>query len=213
MGKQSIQLCEFVGWEKTTVGAKNTPAVNVNYIRKDGKDAGKQNTVRYLIGTLDDNSGNILKGLKKGDEFVVVKEEVPNTKDPAKPYWNLKEFRAATTFVAKPAYNPGGYGGGAKKEYDTTGVKVGAARNNAVAILSATGALSGLSIQKALDLVDDVSFQIVSRQEAQEIKVKKEGIEDADTKKLEGDKLNKESFDQDLEKQEIENEYDDDIPF
>lgn len=209
MGKQSTQLAQFVKWEKTTIGPKNTPAVNVTYTRLDGDYAGKELTVRYLVGTLDEASGEVLKSLKAGTKFVVVKEEMPNKSDPKKPYWNLKEFRKADTFVEKPAYTSGKGNYGAKKEYDTTGVKVGAARNNAVAILSATGALSGLSIQKALDLVDEVSFQIVSRQEAQEIRVKKEGIEDADNKKLESDKQNQQSVD--LEPEGLA--FDDDIPF
>lgn len=210
MAKQSIQLCEFVGWEKTTVGAKNTPIVNVNYVRKDGKDAGKQSTVRYLIGTLDDNSGTILKGLKKGDEFVVVKEEVPNTKDPAKPYWNLKEFRAATTFVAKPAYNPGGYGGGgAKKEYDTTGIKVGAARNQAIAFLAAT---KGTNFN--LDDVDKVAYEIIKRQQIQEDNIRNNKVDT--TTKLRNEENNKQMQQEvDLGLPEIEEElpFDDDIPF
>lgn len=210
MAKQSIQLCEFVGWEKTTVGAKNTPAVNVNYIRKDGKDAGKQNTVRYLIGTLDDNSGTILKALKKGDEFVVVKEEVPNAKDPSKPYWNLKEFRAATTFVAKPAYNPGGYGGGgAKKEYDTTGIKVGAARNQAIAFLAAT---KGTNFN--LDDVDKVAYEIIKRQQIQEDNIRNNKVDT--TTKLRNEENNKQMQQEvDLGLPEIDEElpFDDDIPF
>lgn len=204
MGKQSIQLAQFIKWEKTTIGPKNTPAVNVTYTRLDGDYAGKELTVRYLVGTLDEASGEVLKSLKAGTKFVVVKEEIPNKKDPAKPYWNLKEFRKADTFVEKPAYTSGKGNYGAKKEYDTTGVKVGAARNQAIAFLAAT---KGTNF--TLDDVDKIAYEIIKRQQKQEDAVR--GGEET-TEKInneENDKQNQQAVY--LEPEELP--FDDDIPF
>lgn len=203
MNKISTQLATFVKWEKTTVGAKNLPAVNVHYVRKDGKDAGKEMSVRYLVGTLDESSGAILKTLKEGMDFVIVKEETPNPKDPTRPYWNLKEFKSADGFVPKTAYVPhAGYGGagGAKSEFNTIGIKVGAARNQSIAFLSAT---KGANF--TLDDIDAVAYDIIKRQQVQEDNVKNNTIPTT--------KVNLANEENDKNNQHFEQEEDDDIPF
>lgn len=163
----STQLAEFKKWEKTTVGAQNTPAVNVLYKRLDG-DAPKDMTVRFLTGKLPEASQKVLKELKEGDKFVVVKEKSGE-------YWNLKEFQAASEWKEKPAYTPNkqwaGKSGGSytKPAYDDTGVKVGAARNQALAYLAATW--KGQE-SFTLDDVDKTAYEIVQRQAAMEANVR-----------------------------------------
>lgn len=169
---KSTQLAEFVKAEKTTVGKNDTPAVNVHYKRLDGEKAGTEMTVRYLVGKLDQDSLAVLKELKPGGKFVVEKEKQGD-------FWNLTGFKPESEFKAKPAYtgggnhNKGGYNksSGGNSTYDTTGVKVGAARNQAIAYLAATK-----GTKFTLDDVDAVAYDIVNRQQTQEENVRNKTI-------------------------------------
>jgi len=170
--KQSIQSAQYIKKEQTTVGAQAIPAINVYYTRLDGEKP-QELSVRYLVGKLDEASRAILGTLKKGDKFVVVKEEAPNAKDPAHPFWNLKEFRAADTFVAKPKSTwTGNKSNSEKTPFDNIGVKIGAARNQAIAILG-TALDNGLTLQGYLDKLDALAYDIVKRQAVMEENVRK----------------------------------------
>lgn len=155
--KQSVQLAEYLGFKSVEVGAKKIPGVEILYKRLDLEEPKEQN-VRYLIGSLAESSQKVIKSLKQGSRFVVVKKMVQNTKNPSQPYWNLEEFRDVSTWVEKPKYKKEQGG-----QWDQTGIKVGAARNQAIAFLSAT---KGKSF--TLDDVDEVAYEIVARQAKQE---------------------------------------------
>lgn len=158
-GTQSVQLGIY---DHFTTDAN---VVTLHYDRDDGDKKGA-NTGKYLKGTLGENSINILKNIKKGDKFVVVKE-AKTTKD-GKQFWNVVELRSADTFVAKEKKEWKNKGNYKKKEYDQTGVKVGAARNQAIAYLTA---IQGDNFD--LDDVDRVAYEIVERQAAMEDNVRK----------------------------------------
>lgn len=173
--KKSQQLGQYTKRESITLGAKATPATKIIYTRLDGDYAGKETNVTYFTGTLDEASTNVLKSLKEGDKFVINKISAPNAKDPTRPFWNLESFSPADTFVEKPAYVPraGGFTAASKKEYDQTGVKVGAARNQAIALLTGIdflpkGTTIKNAIQTVLDIVDQWAYEIVKRQSAME---------------------------------------------
>jgi hypothetical protein len=173
MSNISTQLGEFQKWEKTTVGKNNLPAVNVHYRRLDGEDQ-KDMSVRYIVGKLDKGSQDVLRGLKAGDHFVVVKKKEGE-------YWNLDSFKPVTEWKEKPKKQWNG-NQGQQKTYDDTGVKVGAARNQAIAALSSgkfvwdkiSGEEHGhVPIESfSLDDIDAVAYEIVKRQAAMEENVR-----------------------------------------
>jgi len=159
--KTSTQLAEFVSADSNvTVGKNNTPGVKVDYKRLDGDEPGKAQSVTYIKGKIPEESRQLLSKLKTGDKFVVVKVKKEN-----EVYFNLSEFKDASTWVAPPPKKPWTGGGKSyeKKEYDQTGVKVGAARNQAIAFLAATK-----GTKFTLDDVDSVAYEIVKRQQTQE---------------------------------------------
>lgn len=162
--KTSYGLGKYVKHEQIKVGKNGTPAIKVTYIRQDGEQKGKEQSIKYFVGKLDDVSKEILKTASaSAGLFNVVKEKKPGDE-----YYNFVKFQAADTFVEKPAStwtgNKGGsWGKSEKKEYDTTGVKVGAARNQAIAFLAATK-----GSKFTLDDVDSTAYEIVKRQQAQE---------------------------------------------
>jgi hypothetical protein len=171
--KISWQLAKFNKWEQTVRGAKATPAITVTYTRIDG-DVPKEQTVTYLKGSLNDGSKEIISKLAKGDVFVVVKETKANPQNPSSPFWNLKEFLSENKWEERPVKTYNKFGG--NKTYDDTGVKVGAARNQAIAFLAAT---KGTNF--TLDDVDLIAYQIIDRQAAQEatIRAKKDEVNNA----------------------------------
>lgn len=177
MSKQSIQLARFNGWESVTVGAKKLPAVKLKYTRLDG-DTPQDMELQYLLGSLPKESGEVLQATKVGDEFVLVKEEgkpYTNAKGITVTPWNLKEIRNAATFVAKEkkAFTP--YNKAEKKEYDTTGIKVGAARNQAIALLVGLDkTLFSNTVDRniVLNIVDEWAYEIIKRQQVQEDNVR-----------------------------------------
>lgn len=158
-GTQSVQLGIYDHF------TSDDNVVTLHYDREDGDKKGA-NTGKYLKGTLGENSINILKNIKKGDKFVVVKE-AKTTKD-GKQFWNVVELRSADTFVPKEKKEWKGKNNYEKKEYDQTGVKVGAARNQAIAYLSA---IQGDNFD--LDDVDRIAYEIVRRQAIMEDNVRK----------------------------------------
>ena len=164
--KISRGLGEYEGASDVKLGKKGTPGKEIKYTGLDGNNKGKAGLKAvYLIGTIDEASRKFLATLKPGGKFVVVK-----TKKPGEEYYNVSGFESAEGYTPKEAWtgNKAGGGGGkynpaAKKEYDTTGVKVGAARNQAIAFLSATK-----GAKFTLDDVDVTAYEIVKRQQVQE---------------------------------------------
>lgn len=82
-------------------------------------------------------------------------------------YWNLKKIGKPDTSTQSQKGSSTNSGTSAGK-YDDTGVKVGASRNQAIAFLAAT---KGTNF--TLDDVDQVAYDIVKRQAAQEDNVRK----------------------------------------
>jgi len=176
--KRSTQLAEYLYAEEITIGAKKTPGIAIHYKWLNSDDPEKKRTINYFKGGLNPetnpNAGDSLEVLSKlkknnGDRFVVVKEEKPNPQNPSQPYWNLREFKDVSTWEDKPVstFKKWGTSGGVGKTYDDTGVKVGAARNQAIAFLAAT---KGTSF--TLDDVDKTAELIITRQAAQETKLR-----------------------------------------
>lgn len=142
----STQLAAYQGYEKTTVGKNNTPAITVKYTRLDGGDTqrGKDMTVRYLVGRLPQDSKDVLSNLKKGDHFVVIKKKEGE-------FWNLDSFKPESEYKEKPPStypaNTQAYTGRQANHanskptggYDNIGAKVGGTVHDAVAIAVAEG--------------------------------------------------------------------------
>jgi len=166
-GTKSTKLGVFVKFEDTTIGKYGTPARIVHYT-----DNGEARKAQYFKGKLDEASVNVLKALKVGDKFTV-------TKVKAGQYWNLESFGDAANYTPKPAYN----GGGGfrkpfeKKEFDNTGIKVGAARNQALqAMLVQADKYKSMTQEKLLDALDDIAIEIYRRQAAMEALLKGEPV-------------------------------------
>ena len=143
----SKQLAEYIKKETTTVGKNNTPAVNVHYKRLDAEGTPTM-SVRYLVGKLGESSIEVLKGLKAGDKFVVVKQKEGE-------YWNLSEFTSADTYIARPksTFTPSSSYGARAKSADNTpkstaGVKVGAVLHDAVALAVGAGKPTVTQVEK-----------------------------------------------------------------
>lgn len=190
--KTSVQLAEYIDSKDVDIGPQNIPGREINYKRLDGDEPGKAMAAKYIKGNIPEESRQLLSKLKAGDKFVVVKQLDGK-------WWNLKEFRDGSTWVDKPVKKPWTGGGGGKsfekKDYDQTGVKVGAARNQAIAFLAAT---KGNNF--TLDDVDSTAYDIVKRQQAQEDNVRSGGP----TRVLQEVQLSNEQHNRDL---------DDDIDF
>jgi hypothetical protein len=162
MGKKSTQLAEFVKMESTTVGKNNTPANVLHYKRLDD-DSNKESKVTFLVGKVP-GASEVLGAAKVGDHFVLEKEE--NDKG----FWNASAFKPVTEWKPKPKKEysqSGGYSKGEWKPKDETGVKVGAARKQAMTFLAAT---KGKSF--TLDDVDTLAYEMLKRQAAQEAVVR-----------------------------------------
>lgn len=156
MNKQSVQLAEYISFEKAKIGKNQTPGAIIKYKRlDDGKD--KILTVQYFIGQLDENSGEVLKTLKEGGpgtKFVVVKEE-GGPRPQGGNYWNLKEFRHADTFVWKTYtnnYNNNNNNNNNKSTYDNLGQQIGNSMTNAVNSLGVGKSIDEYK-QRALEFV------------------------------------------------------------
>jgi hypothetical protein len=168
-GAQSKQKAEYVSHTLSKRGKSDY--IELTYKRLDGPNPGAESKTGNFVTALDEASRELIKA--KG-EFVVVK-----TKDGK--FWPLTGVLSMDKYVAKPVstFQKGTYSGGSKSSsgsYDTTGVKVGAARNQAIAFLSATK-----GPKFTLDDVDIVAYDIVTRQAKQEENVRA-GISSPQTK-------------------------------
>ncbi len=163
MSRESRQLATLET-KPTKVGDK----IEFTYTRKDGDSPKSGQKAGQLMSLMSDALKTQLKTLDVGSEVVVVKtESEANAKGVS--YWNLSAIEDAATFVAKPksTWAGGNKSGYQKKEYDDTGVKVGAARNQAIAFLSAT-----MGNKYTLDDVDTIAYEIVERQAAMESNIR-----------------------------------------
>lgn len=171
MTKQSVQKARLVGELEGYLTKTGLHGTKLKYVHMKDDGTEKETTVQMLNKYLNSDSTAVLEKLKIGSEFVVVKEEQGE-------YWNFKELRDISTYVAKPAWEGGQKSGytrqsGGKSNYDDTGVKVGASRNQAIAYLAATK-----GTKFTLDDVDTVAMEIVKRQAAMETAVRKENNTD-----------------------------------
>lgn len=135
--KTAYGLGQYVKHEQIKVGKNGTPAIKVYYTRLDGDQKGKEQSVQYLVGKLDEASKAILKAASetKG-QFKVVKEKKETDE-----YYNFARFEDASTFVEKPksmwAGNKGNGGGKSGGGYDSLGNQIGNSVTNAVNSLGA----------------------------------------------------------------------------
>jgi hypothetical protein len=142
------------------VKAGKTDRIVLHYEMLDGPKKGEVWKIGALAIKLPDASRTALKDAKVGDNVEITMEKDGN-------YWNLTEVKAAdanTTTTQKTSQQHTTTQ--TKAPFDNVGVKVGAARNQAIAYLAATG------MKFTLDTVDDVAYEIISRQQIQEDNVR-----------------------------------------
>lgn len=136
---------EFIN--KAVTKAGSTTKIDVTYKHLSGKFKGQEWTKGALVPNLDDESKTILKESNKGDVIAVEIEKQGN-------FYNLTKVRSAQSAQKqKSTYT----------EKDNVGIKVGAARNQAIAFLAATK-----GTKFTLDDVDAIAYEIVERQANQE---------------------------------------------
>lgn len=133
--------------------AGKTDRLVLHYEVLDGPKAGEVWKIGALAVKLDDASRSKLKTAQPGDTIDVTIEKDGN-------YWNLTKVEDVGTTAAVKQQSTNKT---SNNQYDTTGVKVGAARNQAIAFLSAT---KGKAF--TLDDVDATAYEIVERQSTQE---------------------------------------------
>lgn len=174
-GAVSVQFAKFVS--KESIETKVGPGIKVTYLRLDGANQTEQK-VQYLVGKA--KGSELVSSAKPGDEFLVIKELKGQ-------YWNFKEFQPTTNWTKpKPWHATAGNAtseftkstntSSQTRNFDDTGIKVGAARNQALAFLGAT---KGKNF--TLDDVDTIAYQIVKRQAEQENNVRNNTIPGATT--------------------------------
>ncbi len=151
-GTQSKQKAEYIRHEFDTKKTKNDYII-VHYKRLDGNNPGEETKGGAFVASLSESSKDLIKA---GGTFVVVKTK-------AGKFWNLTEVVDVSTYVEKPKSTYTGTKSYSSSTYDTTGVKVGAARNQAIAFLAATK-----GTKFTLDDVDAIAYEIVTRQAKQE---------------------------------------------
>jgi hypothetical protein len=196
----SIQKARLIKRENTQ--SKNGhPSTKITYMWLKDDGTQEQRDVTWVNEYLPPDSQKIYENTKEGGEFVVVKE------DKGKGYW-FKELRDISTYKPKPAYSPTGkYQGSSRKSggYDDTGVKVGAARNQAIALLGIKGFADKLAPESTFNLnhVDDLAYEIIKRQAAMEERVRNEGKQSESELKTESHQQNQYPEDND----------DSDVPF
>lgn len=146
-----------------TLKAGKVDRIVLHYEVLDGPKKGEVWKIGALGVKLDDPTRNNLKAASPGDIVDITMEKDGN-------YWNLTKVEDVGNTASAPS--TGGYTKPAttsysKPAYDDTGVKVGAARNQAIAYLSATK-----GTKFTLDDVDATAYEIVERQGAQEATVR-----------------------------------------
>jgi hypothetical protein len=134
-----------------TKPAGKTKKVDLTFEHLTGKFVGQAWTKGNLIPNLDKASLDILATAKPGDQVAI--ELAKNEKG----FYNLTKVATAQNTNKATAGNT------KNSTFDNVGIKVGAARNQAIAFLSAT---KGKAF--TLDDVDRVAYEIVIRQAAQE---------------------------------------------
>lgn len=146
-----------------SVKAGKTDRIVLHYEVLDGPKKGEVWKIGALKVKLDESSRNSLKGAE-GDLRDITIEKDGN-------YWNLMKVESVGSAPAQAPRSSGGSSNttykAASKPFDDVGIKVGAARNQAIAYLSAT---KGKSF--TLDDVDATAYEIVERQSAQEATVR-----------------------------------------
>jgi hypothetical protein len=146
-----------------TLKAGKVDRIVLHYEVMDGPKKGEVWKIGALGVKLDNDTRAKLKAAQPGDIIDITMEKDGN-------YWNLTKVEDAGASTPAQASNGGGYhkpATSAGKTYDDTGVKVGAARNQAIAYLAAT---RGKAF--TLDDVDATAYEIVERQSAQEATVR-----------------------------------------
>lgn len=141
-----------------SVKAGKTDRIVLHYEVLDGPKKGEVWKIGALKVKLDESSRNSLKGAE-GDLRDITIEKDGN-------YWNLMKVEgagSAPTQTQSTTTNLKHNAETIRKAFDDTGIKVGAARNQAIAYLSAT---KGKAF--TLDDVDATAYEIVERQAAQE---------------------------------------------
>ncbi len=144
-----------------TVKAGKVDRVILHYEVLDGPKKGEVWKIGALGVKLEESTRNKLKTLKGGEVVDITMAKDGN-------YWNLTKVEEAGSAPAQS--NSGGNSKGGSTSaarYDDTGVKVGAARNQAIAHLSATKGK-----EFTLDDVDATAYEIIERQAAQEATVR-----------------------------------------
>lgn len=140
-----------------TVKAGKVDRIVLHYEVLDGQKKGEVWKIGALAIKLDESTRGKLKTVKPGDIVDITMEKDGN-------YWNLTKVEDGDTSSVASAGSPVK---SATRAYDDTGVKVGAARNQAIAYLSAT---KGKAF--TLDDVDATAYEIIERQAAQELTVR-----------------------------------------
>jgi hypothetical protein len=138
--------------------------VVLHYEVLDGPKKGEVWKIGALKVKLDEASRNLLTG-SEGDLRDITIEKDGN-------YWNLTKVEATGSMSTQSSgeYNKSTTNStktASSKPFDDVGIKVGAARNQAIAYLSATK-----GTKFTLDDVDATAYEIVERQSAQEATVR-----------------------------------------
>lgn len=130
------------------VKAGKTDRLVLHYELLDGPKKGEVWKIGALAIKLPEDSRKTLLAAKPGDVVNVSLEKEGN-------YWNMTAVEKAVVQQNNAIAAP-------KQTFDNVGIKVGAARNQAIAYLAAQGK------KFTLDDVDDVAYEIIARQQAQE---------------------------------------------
>lgn len=146
------EVFQFQGAEYSKVGKNNAlDRVVVSYTLLKGPKKGETWKTGTLVKNLDEDSRTTLKALKPGDYVSLLIEKNEQG------YKNINAVSPATEADAasQPTVAKSATTG---STFDNVGVKVGAARNQAIAFLSATQG------DYTLDNVDEVAYEILQRQ-------------------------------------------------
>lgn len=144
--------------------AGKTWYVALKHSPTNGPRKGQETTVGTLITSLSAEAKELLKTLNAGEIVGMEIEKVETEKFKG---WTLKD-------VTKSLHDVEDTGKDGSKSRDNVGVKVGAARNQALAALSiasthANATFSSVkTLEDILNLVDSTAAEIVRRQAAQE---------------------------------------------
>lgn len=149
----SVQRVKIINKEK--IKRANHDYILLTYTRLTGDDAGKEKKSGNFLSALV-SSIEVLKVLKPGDECNITKEKKGD-------YWNITSIDMGDAPVVKDRGEYKAKSTNNSGTFDNVGVKVGAARNQAIAFLAAT---RGKDF--TLDDVDAIAFEVVTRQQKQE---------------------------------------------